>query len=80
MFGVKAHQSGLDAQKVAEPLGCRRTHVVGRHVLTPDAGAHGRLDLVYRQMQGQHAGRAQHDVVGAHLRLHQRHARQLALR
>ena len=80
MFRVKAHQARFHTQKITEPLGRNGAHVIGRHILAPHLDAHGRLDLVYGQVQRQHAGGTQHNVMCAHLRLHQGHARQLALR
>ena len=78
-FRVKTHQPRRNAQKVAEPLGGNRPHVVGAEFLTPQAHAGRRLYLVQRNMQRQHAGRPQHHVVMPELRPHQRQARQLAL-
>ncbi|MNX65308.1 hypothetical protein D3C86_963590 [compost metagenome] len=84
VLGVEAHQAqrlrlaGL-RKKVAEPLGGDVAHVVGRDFVLPHAHAHRLLDAVEGQVQRQHAGRAQHDLGVLHLRLDERHARQLPL-
>jgi hypothetical protein len=85
LLGIEAHQAqrlrlaGL-GEKVAEPLGRDVAHVVGGHLVLPHAHTHRLLDPVEGQVQRQHAGGAQHHFHVLHLRLDQRHARQLPLR
>ena len=80
LFGVEAHQAQLRTEEVAHPLCGQGPHVVGLDLVVPDTGARGRLHRVEVQVQRQHARRAQQEVATAELRLHECHARQLALR
>ena len=77
---VKAHQARRHAQKISEPLRGNPPHVIGGHFVIPDLYPHRRFDLVQRNVQGQHAGRAQHHLEMLELGLNQRHARKFALR
>ncbi len=66
-------------QEVAEPLRRHVAHVVGVHRVVPHPHAQRRLGRVQRQVQRQHARRAQHQLAQFERGLDQRHARQFAL-
>ena len=55
-------------------------HVVGGDAVAPDLDLGALLDPIDGDVHGEHAGRAQDQLVRLQRRLHERHARQLALR
>jgi hypothetical protein len=54
-------------------------HVERGDAVAPDLDLDRRLDAIDRDVQGEHAGRAQDQLVGLERRRHERQARQLAL-
>ena len=66
-------------QKIRDPLARQRTQVIGRHQVVPNPYCQRLLDPVNGDVQRQHAGGAQHQMVGFELRLNQRQPGHFAL-
>ena len=79
-LGIEARQPERAAEEIAEPLRAQGAHVVGGDAVAPDLDLGALLDPIDGDVHGEHAGRAQDQLARLQRRLHERHARQLALR
>src|SRR6185369_8473973 len=68
------------AEEIAEPLRAQGAHVVACDAVAPDLDLGALLDPIDGDVQGEHSRRAQDQLARFQRRLHERHARQLALR